>query len=62
MNSSLAMGLEHSPALFQRIIDTVLGARMGKGADVYLDGIVIYGKLRKSMTKPLIGFFAIQRI
>ncbi|KAI5149341.1 hypothetical protein ENBRE01_0846 [Enteropsectra breve] len=42
----MPMGYKNAPALFQRIMDTILNDRLGRGVNVYLDDIVIYGKTK----------------
>ncbi|KAI4293299.1 hypothetical protein PAPHI01_2573 [Pancytospora philotis] len=44
--SRMPMGYKNAPALFQRIMDTVLNERLGRGVNVYLDDIVIYGRTK----------------
>jgi hypothetical protein len=43
----MPMGFKNSSAVFQRYMDTILGAEIGKSCFVYVDDILIFGKDEK---------------
>lgn len=49
----LAMGLKVSPAIFSRLMITVLGGLVGKICYVYLDDIIVYGSTKLEHARNL---------
>lgn len=47
------MGYKNSPAIFQRLMDKVLGEEIGKSCYVYVDDILVTGKSRKEHDENL---------
>lgn len=43
----MPMGFKNSPAIFQRVMDNVLGSLIGTSCFVYVDDILIFGKTEK---------------
>lgn len=40
----MVMGFKNAPMIFQRIMNKILGERIGDGVEVYLDDVIIYNK------------------
>ena len=49
----MPQGFKNSPAIFQRIMDTLLESLIGNCCQVYLDDIIIYGKNEKEHDENL---------
>ena len=43
--NSMVMGYKNSPQILQRIMDNIFRDLRGKGVEIYIDDIVIYGKM-----------------
>ena len=49
----MPMGFKNAPAIFQRIMDTILKDMQGNGVEVYLNGIIIYDRTESEHGKKL---------
>lgn len=47
----MLMSCKNAPALFQRIMDTVLSEKLGFGVNAYFDDIVVYEKTKVERDK-----------
>ncbi|MGL4849714.1 MAG: RNase H-like domain-containing protein [Clostridium sp.] len=49
----MPMGFKNSPAVFQRLMDTVLEEEIGKSCFVYVDDILVFGRTQKEHDEGL---------